>query len=448
MKRTPRNPEAQGQGWDAGEKPLWMYAGLIFFWLFLCLLAACLYFGLLQARAGLPLRLTEGSNDVATYQRVGEAILVGEVPYRDFFIEYPPGSLLAFVPPALFTTSRGDYAAFFASEMALVLVVALVLTAYAARTFFGWWWLLSATVFTLGTVSLYPVAVARYDAVVVLALAAVVASVASSSASGRRRKAAASVVAWASLGFGTAVKLVPVLATLPLALLVGRTTEARTLKETARGVTWGFAVFSFVVVIFFLPAFLLGGEGFVESFTYHADRGLQLESLAASALMKLGWLGEVSFQYGAYEVRGQGAGLLSSLSPAITGALLILTGTMMYRKHRQGKLGPEQFPRFAAALLLAFMLGSKVLSPQYVLWLLPLVPLSAGGVWGMMASALFLVICITTTQIFPYHYAELRHLWSPATDILLGRNLLLVALWALMLFLPSEDESAVEPTEG
>jgi uncharacterized membrane protein len=276
-----------------------------------CLLGVCLYFGLLQGSSGLPLELTEGSNDLATYQRVGEAILIGAVPYRDFFIEYPPGSLPAFVPPALFTTNQGDYAAFFASEMAIVLVAVLVLTAYAARTFFGRWWLLSATVFTAGALLLYPVAVTRYDAVVALALAAAVASAASSPTSGRRRKAAASVVAWASLAFGTTAKLVPVLATLLLALLAGRRKEARMLKETARGAAWGCAVFFLGVVIFFLPAFLLGGEGFVESFTYQADRGLQLESLAASVLMKLGRLGEASFEYGAFEVGGQGAGSLA-----------------------------------------------------------------------------------------------------------------------------------------
>jgi hypothetical protein len=120
---------------------------------------------------------------------------------------------------------------------------------------------------------------------------------------------------------------------------------------------------------------------------------------------------------------------------------------MMYSKHRQGKLGPEHFPRFAAAFVLAFMLGSKVLSPQYVIWLLPLAPLSAAGVWGIVACAIFVAVCFTSTQIYLYHYTELIHLWSPAIDVLLSRNLLLFALWTLMLFLPSEDKSARDSAE-
>ena len=82
----------------------------------------------------LPSRLTETSKDIAIYRRAGEAILADEVPYRDFFMEYPPGSLTSFVPPALFSGSRETYASLFASEMALALVAALVLTAYAARS--------------------------------------------------------------------------------------------------------------------------------------------------------------------------------------------------------------------------------------------------------------------------------------------------------------------------
>ncbi len=376
------------------------------FWLPLCLLGACLGFMLLQRFSGLPANLAEANNDITTYHTAGEAILAGEVPYRDFFIEYPPGSLLAFVPPALFATNRGDYAVFFAAEMALFLVVALVLTAYAARAFFGQWWPLSAAVFAMAALILYPVAVTRYDAVVALSLAAATASAGIPTFT-RQRKAAVNVVAWACLGFAAAGKLVPVLVTLPLALLGGEGKEARTLKETARGAAWGFAVFSFVVAIFFLPAFLFGGGSFVESFTYHADRGLQLESLAASVLMKLGLLEEVSFEYGAFQVRGQGADLFSSISPLITGALLIVTIMVMYRKHRKGKLGAEHFPQFAAAFVLAFMLGSKVLSAQYMIWLLPLVPLSAVGVWGIVVSEVFLVICLMTVEVYPYHTPRL-----------------------------------------
>ncbi|MDX6380376.1 MAG: hypothetical protein QOI57_1400 [Rubrobacteraceae bacterium] len=394
----------------------------------------------------LPPRLAEASTDVLTYRRAGEAILAGEVPYRDFFIEYPPGSLPAFVPPALFTTSHEAYASLFASEMALVLVATLLLTAYAARSL-GRPWLLSAVVFTAATLLLYPVAVTRYDAVVALTLAATMALSTGPGGWNRGGSAAALIAAWASLGFGAAAKLVPALATLPLALFAGRG-ETRALSEVVRSAARGFAVFFGVVAAFFLPALLFGGGGFIESFTYHADRGLQLESLAASVLMKLGYGHGISREDGAIDVWGQGVQFFSSMSLPITGILLAVTAAAAYHEYRKGRFGTQQLPRFAAAFVLAFLLGSKVLSPQYVIWLLPLVPLSAGGVWGLGVSAVFLAICWMTTQIFPYHYPEISAGRSPGIDILLGRNLLLVVLWALMLSLPSSSKAMDEPTRA
>jgi hypothetical protein len=97
----------------------------VLFWLSLCLLGGYLYSELLRKFSKLPPEFAEDSADIETYSKAGEAILAGNVPYRDFFIEYPPGSLPAFVPPAFFTTSREAYATFFASEMALVLVATL-----------------------------------------------------------------------------------------------------------------------------------------------------------------------------------------------------------------------------------------------------------------------------------------------------------------------------------
>lgn len=161
-----------------------------------------------------------------------------------------------------------------------------------------------------------------------------------------------------------------------------------------------------------------------------------MESFAASVLMKLGWVNEVVFAYGAFEVRGRGVEFASSLSLPVTGALLLVTTLFVYREYRRGRFGERAFPRYAAALILAFMLGSKVLSPQYVIWLLPLVPLSAGGVSGLVLSAVFLAACYLTTQVFPIHYGDLLNLRSPGPQLLLARNLLLVLLWGLLLFLP------------
>ncbi len=427
-------------------QPVW-FSAVFFFWIPLCFCGAILYFELLRRFSELPPRLANEMGvlgGITPYRNAGEAIIAGDIPYRDFFIEYPPGSLPFFVPPALFTESGEAYGAFFASEMALVLVVTLMLMAYAARAL-GRPWPLAVAVFTAGALLLSPVAVARYDAVVALSFAASLAVI-SGDHIGRTpgRTRTALTAAWASLGFGAAAKLVPALATLPLALLLGRREGTRKLSEVAWDVARGFAVFFSVVAAFFLPALLFGGGGLAKSFTYHADRGLQVESLAASVLMKLGWVEGTVHESCAMDVRGWGVDLISSMSLPITAVLLVVTAVLAVRQYRQDRFGPGEFPRFAAAFVLAFLLGSKVLSPQFVIWILPLMPLSARGIWGLGISTLFLLTCWMTTLIYPYHYAEIMNVQSPGTDILLGRNLLLVVLWGLILFIPSRGKLTVE----
>lgn len=370
--------------------------------------------------------MREGSNDLGIYHRTGEALLRGEIPYRDFFIEYPPGSLPAFVPPALFSDRREAFIDLFSAEMALVLVAALALVSLTARRLGGpHSWPMPALTFAAGALLLYPVAVTRYDPVVTLALAV--------AALGAALKGRYRVLSYASLGFGAAAKLVPVLAVLPLVF-------------QRRGAGPGLAVFFAVIGLFFLPALAFGGPGFVGSFAYHAERGLQVESVAASILMAAGRVGGVAFESGAFEARGPAAEAAANLSLPLTAVLLTATVLAMYRQLR--RRGPESlhFPRWAAALILAFMLGSKVLSPQYVLWLLPLVPLCAGGLAGAGLSLLFLAACWATTQVFPTHYGDLLNLRPPGPGLLLLRNALLGALWALLILPPGQAGPKGSPT--
>jgi hypothetical protein len=382
--------------------------------------------GLLILSAGLPPDLREGSNDLSLYRAAGESIMRGEIPYRDFFIEYPPGSLPAFIAPALLSATRAGFTALFSLEMALALAATLLLTALAARRLLGSRaWMLPAVTFALAALLLYPVALTRYDAVVALTLGLAVFF----AAPGGRF----CVLAYASLGLGAAVKLVPALATLPLAL-------------TRRGIARGYAVFLAVVALCFVPFALLGGRGLSQSFAYQAERGLQVESLAASVLIFLRSVHSVVFEYGASELQGGGVGLAISISPLLTLDLLAIAGLVMYGEYRRfGRLGPDAFPRHAAALILAFMLGSKVLSPQYMIWLLPLVPLSAGGAGGSIACAVFLSACLTTTLVFPVHYGDLLSFRYPGPELLIARNLLLVILWAALLALPTVTRERTSP---
>ena len=331
----------------------------------------------------------------------------------------------AFVPPALFSETSAEFIDLFSSEMALVLVLSLVLVALAARRVGGpAAWPVPAVTFAAGALLLYPVAVTRYDAVVALALAA--------AALGAVFGGRYVLLAYASLGFGAAAKLVPALAVFPLVLL-------------RRGAGSGLAVFFAVVALFFVPALLFGGGGFVGSFRYHADRGLQVESVASSVLMALNRVDGVVFEFGAFEARGPGAGLAAGLSLPATAVLLGVTGLAMLRRHRREGFDGAQFPRYAAALILAFMLGSKVLSPQYEIWLLPLVPLCAAGSAGAGLCLLFLISCLTTTLVFPFHYADLLNVRAPGPGLLIGRNALLVFIWALLLVLPHKTPRGTHP---
>jgi hypothetical protein len=386
----------------------------VVFWMSLIALGAFLYWRLFAMFAQLPATKKEKSAGLIIYHHAGEALLRGEIPYLDFFIEYPPGSLLVFVPPALFSSNKVDYTGLFAIEMALVAVAALVLTALAARRLWGpWAYVIPALTFTAAAIVLHNLILARYDAVVTLTLAISTLCV----ALGGRYV----LLAYASLGFGAAAKLVPALATLPLATLRG-------------GAARGYVAFFTILALFFAPPLLLASDEFIKSFAYQTDRGLQVESLAASLLLKLGWVSRTTFDYGAIEVRGRGVDFASSLSFPLTAVLLLFTALMMYREYRLGLLGVEQYPRYAAALILAYILGSKVLSPQYMLWLLPLVPLAGRGFVRLGISAVFLAAC-GATRLVLIHYRDLVFLRFPGPDLLLARNLLLILLWGMLLFM-------------
>jgi hypothetical protein len=71
---------------------------------------------------------------------------------------------------------------------------------------------------------------------------------------------------------------------------------------------------------------------------------------------------------------------------------------------------------------------SRVLSPQYILWLVLVIPLLTGAA-GVAAEALLLAACAVTMTWFPGRFVHLQHI-SPVSWFVLVRNVLLVLVFA------------------
>jgi hypothetical protein len=93
--------------------------------------------------------------------------------------------------------------------------------------------------------------------------------------------------------------------------------------------------------------------------------------------------------------------------------------------------GPDTDRRLATAwagALVAFTVFGKVLSPQYLTWIVPFVPLAAGR-RGVCASGTLLA-ALALTQ--PYSYGGKPWLVDWTVWALLARNVLLVATFVFL----------------
>jgi hypothetical protein len=100
----------------------------------------------------------------------------------------------------------------------------------------------------------------------------------------------------------------------------------------------------------------------------------------------------------------------------------------VYIAYAAGPDEPQRLITAAAAAVTAYVAFNRVLSPQYIVWLIPLVPLVAGTP-GVVATALLFGACGLTMTWFPGRFWHLVHV-SPVTWFALSRNVLLVLVFA------------------
>ena len=228
------------------------------------------------------------------------------------------------------------------------------------------------------------------------------------------------------LGLAIAVKLYPVVL-LPLASSGPTGGTAARPRGGSPGCRSGLPIAAY------LPFFLVAPGGVAWSIGHQLSRPLQIESLGSSVLLAvhhvfgtgLGW----SSGHGSQNLTGTAASTVALVSSLMQVALLVL----LWWRFARGPATPERLVRYSAAAIVTFIVFGKVLSPQYLIWPLFLVPL-VGGLRGRVAVASYALAAVLTAIWFPARYWVLVKEFDPAASwLVLVRNLTLVALLVVLL---------------
>lgn len=226
--------------------------------------------------------------------------------------------------------------------------------------------------------------------------------------------------AFAALGLGTVVKLTPIML-VPIAVLWlwGRGERDRILP--------GVAACAAVIVAVCAPFW---GDGFLEQFRFHLDRPVQIESTAATVLSVIGdsYVTGTEERPDPYKSNGLAGGPADAVQALFTAALGLVYLALLVLARRGGDV--RRLTLLALATTVAFIALGKVLSPQYLVWLLPFAALA--WAWGDRAIALLCAGAALVTQLeFPSRYFDVVEQQAFATALVGVRNALLLALLAV-----------------
>jgi uncharacterized membrane protein len=324
-------------------------------------------------------------------------------PFHTIPVEYGALTLVALLPPLLAPASW--YPWLFGGEMLAAIGATAWLCTAVGRVRAGYaylGWVLAGAATLAGT---------RFDALpallTVLALACA-----------RRRWM---VRAALLLAAATLIKWYPLVLLAPLIVAEVRASGLR---------AWALrlpAAFAGVVAAGLALTWLANPQDVWRPFGFLAARGLELESLPASAV----WLAHalwgapaaLAYEANVQTLATSNAPVIEMAASALGLALLLAALWLQWR----GRLSLGQA---SAVTLLALLVGSKVFSPQYVLWVAPLLALGAAPF--SLVGVLWLAVSALTALAFPTAYEGVFNwpglpAWQAVAWLSVARNVALLA---------------------
>ncbi|WP_449482388.1 glycosyltransferase 87 family protein [Streptomyces avidinii] len=340
-----------------------------------------------------------------TYNNWYDVLVTGTMPHNDVMWQYPPAAAAIFLSPDLL-----PFFSYFQAFVALTVIcdalIAIGLVRAARRPDGS----MAGAVLWLATLPLLlSLPFGRYDLqVTLLAVGSLLCL--------RFRRKLGGVLA----GIGALVKVWPLLT------LIG-TPRGRTTRDAVFSAAAAAAVLLAVLALFFRDTLgFLGNQG---------NRGIQVESLGGSALMlgKLvgAWSGKIEVRYGAYEYLGPYVSSVAVLSVALT---VVGFGWLLLWRVKARRWSTATPLDAALCAILVFTITSRVLSPQYLIWLVGLAAVCLTCRHTTQRPVAWLIVAATalSTAIYPLTYgSEILPGTVFGTILLCVRNGLLA--WAAVL---------------
>jgi hypothetical protein len=356
--------------------------------------------------------------DTVEYARYGHYVVVrGLVPYRDFTLEYPPLAIPVFVIPAMIAGRHfSGYMEVFGFGMAIcgVLAVGCSVLLLAAQRVDTRRMIAGVALVALSPLLLGAVLLTRYDLFpTALTIAALVAL----------------YFGWERTGFGllalgTAAKAYPAVILPIAAVYVWRNHGGRRLLGCL-------AVYAAVVLACFLPFVIISPHGIWWAIHGQETRPPQLESLGAALFLAahqlIGTHVSLYFTHSSDNIDGHPAMQVASVMSLLQLGALVAVWLVFAR----GPASRQRLLTASAAAVCAFIVFDRVLSPQYLIWLAPLVVVLPGrrgvAAMGMLACAM----CMTQIW-YPLHFTQLKHLQPVESWAVIGRDLVLLAMFGTL----------------
>jgi uncharacterized membrane protein len=227
------------------------------------------------------------------------------------------------------------------------------------------------------------------------------------------------------VGLGFSLKLMPIVL-LPLVLVLAR---------KWRAVWWATLAAALGAILPFVPFLIQGGPAFMTSTVRgQTARGLQIETVSATPFLlrnifQPGSVTVVVPEGGSLSILAKGAGAVNSVTPLLVFALVLVVYLVIWQSRRALRSTPEAVPVAVLALMVATMCGNKVLSPQHLIWVLPVIALALVATrWAFRVPAILTFVAMILTQVeFPGMYWDIIELRPTAIVVVALRNLTLVA---------------------